>query len=708
MTFKKLEQDLEFDQIKQRVAAYCQTQSAAQHIFKSRMMKDFSTLKAELECVNEFRLSFEQVQIPGFKSDEIAKEVHLLGVGGSTLPAESFMALASLCENVAYVCSFLKKHHEMYPALAQRIAYVVPQNEVRLFVLQILDEHGQVKSSASKLLAEIRSRLGNLRKQSERNFLNELAKYRQAGWLDDTKESFVNGRRVLAVLSEYKRKVKGTLVSSSATGKLSFMEPAENVALNNEITFQEQEERNEILRILKELTERIRVFLPSIQTWQKAIVDFDALQAKARFALETNSRMPILHRKPVLQLKKAYHPLLLIENRKSNCETLPQSIALDKKQRIIVISGPNAGGKSITLKTVGLLCLMNQCGFLIPVEEGSSLGMFKRVLTDIGDNQSIENKLSTYSYRLKTMKYFLDFCDANSLFLIDEFGTGSDPDLGGALAEVFFEELYNSGAFGVITTHYANIKIIADQSPEAVNACMLFNEETYEPLYALSVGQPGSSFTFEVAEKNEIPKDLIHRAKKRVSSGKLRLDDSITRLQSEKHKMEEQVVRMQQAEQKALKQKDDFAFRQSELEEKLLRLQEVQFQNNEFIALGKKFQDLINAYNGKNKKDITARFAKLLQVKKVKSNEPKPEIKLNTIEKEKAKLAEKPALPQKPLKPLKAGDKVVIDQGKETGQIIEIKGNKAIVLFGMMKTSVELNRLMLPPKKKSEKEPSKY
>ena len=339
---------------------------------------------------------------------------------------------------------------------------------------------------------------------------------------------------------------------------------------------------------------------------------------------------------------------------------------------------------------------------LIPAQPHSKVSLFNHILTDIGDNQSIENKLSTYSYRLQNMKHFLDVADYRTLFLIDEFGTGSDPELGGALAEVFFEELYHRDSIGVITTHYANIKILADRLPHAINASMLFNKETLEPLFKLSIGQPGSSFTFEVAEKNNIPKHLIEDAKQRVESGKLKLDESIASLHEEKNKLTSQINDLAGQQRKIAEQGSDFDFRREEYEFKLLRLQQTQQEHNDFINYGKRLKELLDSYNGKNIKKVIAEFVKQLKIEFTKrQTAPKPQKpKLAPIEKQKSKLDLLANKPIKPTKPLEKGDKVVIDQGEEVGIIDEIKGKKAFVIFGSLRTQVDIKRLNIPQKKK--------
>ena len=296
------------------------------------------------------------------------------------------------------------------------------------------------------------------------------------------------------------------------------------------------DEKQEVIKILRDLSTTIRPMVSLLEEYFEFLIHMDSIGAKAKYAQEINAILPKISRTKKIFFKNAYHPVLWRKNRKQNLHTVPQTIELNEQQQIIVISGPNAGGKSITLKTIGLLQIMVQSGILIPVDERSETHIFDIVLTDIGDNQSIENQLSTYSYRLKNMRNFLRRCNENTLFLIDEFGTGSDPELGGALAEIFLEEFYHKKAFGIITTHYSNLKVLAAELENVTNANMQFDERSLEPLYKLFVGQAGSSFTFEVAQKNGIPFSLINKAKKRVDTEKVRLDKTISKLQKERNK----------------------------------------------------------------------------------------------------------------------------------------------------------------------------
>jgi DNA mismatch repair protein MutS2 len=401
-----------------------------------------------------------------------------------------------------------------------------------------------------------------------------------------------------------------------------------------------------------------------------------------------------------------------LNNKEKNEITHPQSIELAHENRIIVISGPNAGGKTISLKTVGLLQLMLQSGILIPVHERSETFLFDRILTDIGDNQSIENHLSTYSYRLKNMNYFLKKCNNKTLFLIDEFGTGSDPDLGGALAEIFLEEFYHREAFGIITTHYSNLKILANELPFAINANMLFDEKTLEPMYKLALGQAGSSFTFEVAQKNGIPFGLINRAKKKIETGKVRFDKTIANLQKERSKMEKTSQNLKVEEVKAREESVKMENINSKIKQKLESYQELYDSNQKLIYIGQKFENIAeNYFNNKNKKELIGEFLKIVEMENskrrkasikevlVKKDKEKAVIKEVEVQVEEIRIAKKEKklkaneVVEKPKLILKLGDRVRMFDGKAVGTIDKIEKNKAVVNYGVFTSTVSLEAL---------------
>ena len=403
----------------------------------------------------------------------------------------------------------------------------------------------------------------------------------------------------------------------------------------------------------------------------------------------------------------------MVSNNKRKEQTFPQNIELLPEKRIIVISGPNAGGKSITLKTVGLLQVMLQSGLLIPVNPQSEVYFFKRILTDIGDNQSIENHLSTYSYRLKKMNQFLKKCNKNTLFLIDEFGTGSDPELGGALAETFLEVFYEREAFGIITTHYTNLKLLAKELPHAINANMQFDSKSLEPLYQLHLGEAGSSYTFEVAQKNGIPYSLINKSKKKIERGKVRFDKTIANLQKERSNLRKTSEALKNEEQKARLEGKQLEEVNARVQEKLESYQELFDANQKLISLGKKFDILSEKYfNNRQKKQLIDELMKLVMVENSKRKKLAPKVKkavkakeikvIKEVEKEvevirerkKEEKAKAKQLPlQKPKVALKIGDRVRMIDGRAIGTIDSIEKNKAIVNYGMFTTNVSLEEL---------------
>jgi DNA mismatch repair protein MutS2 len=551
-----------------------------------------------------------------------------------------------------------------------------------------------------------------VRGKINQSFGMALSHFNSLGYLDDIKETVVDNRRVLAVQAMYRKKVKGSILGNSKTGSIAYIEPETTLKYSRELNVLEFEEREEIMRILRMLSATIRPYTPLISQYQDFLSDMDVIAAKAKYANRINGILPKINTEKRLFFREAFHPILLLNNKLENKPTFPQTIELESNNRIIVISGPNAGGKTISLKTIGLLQLMLQCGMLIPVHERSETFLFDRILTDIGDNQSIENHLSTYSYRLKNMNYFLKKCNDKTLFLIDEFGTGSDPELGGALAEIFLEEFYDREAYGIITTHYTNLKILANELPFASNANMLFDEKSLEPMYKLHLGQPGSSFTFEVAQKNGIPYGLINRAKKKIENTKVRFDKTIATLQKERSKMEKTSVSLKEEETKAREESKKMETINSKIQDKLERYQELYDANQRLIYMGQKIDDIAEKYfNNKDKKTLIGEFLKVVEIenskrKKISAKEKKIKevvvkqviaevnVKVEEIRTEKKEKKIKAKLiPEKPAVVLKVGDRVRMKDGKAIGTIEKIEKNKVSVNYGVFISKTNLESL---------------
>ena len=455
------------------------------------------------------------------------------------------------------------------------------------------------------------------------------------------------------------------------------------------------DERDEIRKILQRLTRYLSNHQDELNSILKTLRIFDELQARMRLAQLLDAQLPRESEDVEIHLEKAYHPLLFLKNKERNMPTIPQTVTLNAEQRMLVISGPNAGGKSITLKTVGLIQLMWECALLVPVAEASKMSRFHAVLTDIGDHQSIENQLSTYSYRLKRMKFFLENANKRTLVLLDEFGTGSDPELGGALAEVFFEELYGKKTFGVITTHFSPIKVKASQLRNAVNGCMLFDTQTLAPTYQLSMGEPGSSFTFEVAKMNGISEDLLNRARKKVDGKKVKMDQLLSDLQRQKTELQVAMKLTAEQHERARKEEEGFKGKLEKLELKLERQQLLSDRNNKYLHLGKKMDMFVGSFVLRSKnKELLEEIKKFIAMEKTNRMESaqkkKAETEIRQRQEKKKKLVQDRTL-------MIQGATVRLERTRQVGEIIDILGETATVAFGNFKTKVELNKLILIP-----------
>ena len=705
-------QDLEFNTVLQTISERCNTEIGKQKALEIIPFKDKEALMNALLQTSEYLSSFSNNNaIPNHGFDNLTNDLKFLAIEDSFLEVSSFRKIATLSETVNVLLLFFKKFHDYYPKLNEKAAQV----EYTKFIIQkideVVDKYGEIKDNASPDLINIRRDMNLVRGKVNQSFGQAMTQYNSLGYLDEIKESFVDNRRVLAVLAMYRRKVKGAILGSSKTGSIAYIEPEATFRYSRELSNLEYEEREEITRILKKLSNDIRPFLVLLKQYQEFLSDIDVIAAKAKYANKINAVLPTITTEKVLYFRDAFHPILFLNNLEKKEKTFPQTIELNPESRIIVISGPNAGGKTISLKTVGLLQLMLQSGILIPVHERSKTFLFDRILTDIGDNQSIENHLSTYSYRLKNMNYFLKKCNAKTLFLIDEFGTGSDPELGGALAEIFLEEFYHREAFGIITTHYSNLKILANELPFASNANMLFDEKSLEPVYKLILGQAGSSFTFEVAQKNGIPYGLINRAKKKIEGGKVRFDKTIATLQKERSKLEKTSLNLKEEESKAREESKKMQTINSKIQDKLERYQELYDANQRLIYMGQKIDDISMKYfNNKDKKVLIGEFLKIVEIENskrkkatVKEKAAKEIIQKIVIEEVKVKVeeirAEKKekklkAIPEeRPKVALKVGDRVRMFDGKAIGTIDKIEKNKAVVNYGVFTSKVNLEQL---------------
>ncbi|WP_046755653.1 endonuclease MutS2 [Kordia jejudonensis] len=713
--------DLEFETVLQQVSEHAVTTYGKQKINNTEPFKDKEILRTHLAYVNEYLASFENENvIPNHGFEGISLEIKLLAIENSFLEIIGFRKISAISSATNLLIKFFKKFKEYYPTLQSRSEQIEFTKVLITEIDNVINRFGEVKDTASPELARIRRGILSIRGKINQSFSSALSRYNQADYLDEIRETVVDNRRVLAVKAMHRRKVKGAIMGNSKTGSIVYIEPEITLRYSRELSNLEYEEKEEVTRILKELTDFVRPFAPLLEEYQHFLSDLDVSYAKAKYADSMNAILPEISENRELFLKDAYHPLLYLTNKERNEKTYPQTIELSQDNRIIVISGPNAGGKSITLKTIGLLQLMLQSGMLVPVHERSKMCLFERILTDIGDGQSIENHLSTYSYRLKQMNYFLKKCNNQTLFLIDEFGTGSDPELGGALAETFLEVFYEREAFGIITTHYSNLKLLANELPHATNANMMFDRKTLQPIYQLALGQAGSSFTFEVAQKNGIPYSLINKAKKKIERGKVRFDATIAKLQKERSAMEKTSKALREEEIKAREENDRLETLNTKMKSKLESYQQLYDHDKRMIHLGNKINEIADRYfDNQKKRPLISEFLRIVETEN--SKRKKQSVKEKKVQKEKQKEAKKEVIQkvavireekkvekkkaakkeaQKPKPILKVGDRVRMHDGKAVGTIDSLEKGKATVNYGLFTTSISVDQLELVQAKK--------
>ena len=721
---KKTLLDLEFSTVLQQVTEFSISEIGKKEILEITPFTTKKKVLNELAYTYEYFCSFEnENRIPNHGFDNIYEQIKRLAIENSFLEPDKFLKIAATTNTIGVHKKFFKKFKLYYPSLYHLNDQVKHLPNISLEITKIINPYSEIKDNASILLKKIRREISGLQGKIGQSFNSALKSAKNAGYLDEIKESIIDNHRVLAVTAMYRKKVIGSLLGSSKSGGIVYIAPQATLAYQRELQNLEYEEKQEVIRILIELSDKIRPSVDIIESYLIYLTHIDVIASKAKYANSINATLPKILDTKKLYFKNAFHPILWKKNNEEGLKIIPQTIELNKSQQIIVISGPNAGGKSITLKTIGLLQIMLQSGLLIPVDEQSQTSIFEHILTDIGDNQSIENQLSTYSYRLGNMRHFLKKCNDETLFLIDEFGTGSDPDLGGALAEIFLEEFYNKKAFGIITTHYSNLKVLANELDNVTNANMQFDEYSLEPLYKLNIGQAGSSFTFEVAQKNKIPFSLINKAKKRVEKGKVRLDKTISKLQRERtafQKKSEGLAKQKIKEQERINKLED---KEDKIQAKLLGFQELYNNNQKMLTFGRKINEFLNKYfQNNNKKELNSSFTKWVESEKVKyvkknplkskSKLQKKQAKINErimndeikkvenevlkkvkqVRKIKKKEAEKIAL-ERLNYVFKVNDKVRLIDGDAIGTIEKIEKKKAFINYGLFTTKASFDKL---------------
>lgn len=701
--------ELEFPELLAEIAPFAYSPKTADNIMELRPI-EIDEAELSLKKTSEFLTSFESSNaIPFDEYEDIEEELKLMLIENYRLENKSFIKIKTITEQIGKLQKFFPQLSEAFPTLLEEVKDLEFRKEIIDKVDKVFNRFGDVKSDASAVLKTLRTEIQHARKAVDENFNRSLATYSE--FLEDIRESIIEDQRVLAVKSGFKKRVNGRVLGISKTGSITFMQPESVVKHYFKLKENQEEEKKEIDKILRKLTAELSEFQPQLSDYQTYIFDLDLIRAKAKFAEKVNGILPKINRHQTLRLKDAFHPLLWIRNKNENKEIFPQTLTLTEHNRIICISGPNAGGKSITLKTVGLLQLMIQSGILVPVHPKSEMFFFEKIMTDIGDNQSIENHLSTYSSRLKKMSGMIREADNKTLLLIDEFGTGSDPELGGALAESFMEYFYDKKSFGIITTHYTNIKLVVENLPAATNAAMLFDERTLEPLYKLEIGQAGSSFTFEVAEKNRIPRFIIKNARKKVEHDIVNLDKTIVKLQQEKFEVEKLKSDLSEKRDSVEDKRDNLQKLNEQLQQKLFNFQKLYEEEHRKLQFGNKIETFIDSYvKGKSRKDVVKDFVKILEqekfrkigtdkdeskrlqvVKRKITQQLKKEDVIEKIAETNEKLEEKRKAERAVW--MKVGQRVRISGSTSVGTIEKISKNKVIVNYGTFKTTIDSGEL---------------
>lgn len=682
---------LEFDKVKSLLSAHCRSEYAIEKANELRIHTKIEFIETELRQSFEYKqLLQNSIYFPNDPVFNLSKELKMLSIPGAVLSGDEFVEIRKLEELMKNAFRwFDDERRNAYNGLAQIIEGSYYEKAIAEMIDDILDENGHVKDNASNELQSIRMNLYRKRNELRRAFDKIIAKLNKQGYLADIEESFLNGRRVLAVYAEQKRTVKGILHGESESRRTSFIEPEETIELNNDIYSLENDEKREVYRLLRELTARLSIYTSLLSAYHSIAGEYDFIRAKAKFALDVNAEFPIVEDKAIVHLENAFHPLLYLYNKKAGKPTLPVSLTLDEKSRILVISGPNAGGKTVTLKTVGLLQMMVQSGLLVPVHPSSQFGVFRQLLIHIGDTQSLEFDLSTYSSHLKNMKHFMEVANGKTLFFIDELGSGSDPNLGGAFAEVILQELVKKHSYGIVTTHYLNLKVMAGKTPGIVNGAMAFDEKNLMPLYKLNIGKPGSSYTFAIAERIGLNKNLIERARNMVDEDHFRLDKLLNRTEQDLHNLEKKEKELHQLMNENEKLKKEMKHtmdrekhnQQVELlrhqnqvsEERLAYLKEMERKLKQMVMDWKKEED-------KNKviKNISALLFNKQEKKAASKMQKQLESKFVELAGE-----------------IKVGEKVKMKKGHQVGEVIEIRGKKAVVKIGMLPIQVDIKDLVL-------------
>lgn len=682
---------LEFDKILELLQKDCFGEVGRVYFDNLMPQTDIFLLNKQLSEVENFKLLIENGEpFPLAVYSDLFDELKLLNIQDAVLPLESLREIYKVLSITKGIFGFFTpERKEIFPHLAAIIDGQFFENQLTDAIESVLDQDGNLRPDASPELLRIHRARNSRLKEIDREFRKLVNQFRQSGWLTDNEESIRNGRRVLSVPAEHKRKIRGIIHDESSTGKTAFIEPEGIIDFNNDLFDLEQEEKREIYRILKALCNDLRAFVPLIRKYQTLLVRFDTLQARGRLAYRMKANKPKLNSGPTIGILEGRHPLLFLKNQDLQKPTIPFNMSLFGSNRILVLSGPNAGGKSIAMKAIGLMQIMLQSGLLIPVDPQSEMGVFDHIFADIGDQQSLEDELSTYSSHLRNMKFFMEHATPDTLLLIDEFGSGTDPKIGGAIAEAFLDAFHEKKVYAVITTHYSNLKVYAFKNKGIVNGAMAFDKESLSPTYNLHVGRPGSSYAFEIAQKTGLSSKIIQYAKHKSGKSTKAVDQLLIDLQQEKKELEERIQSLRDKEKKLDRLVKNYEHMQRELDisRKRLKLEMKEQALQEQNAANKELENLIRELREKSKLEEARKVAEEVKVERKKLVE---EVQTLTHQ-----IYYEPQRSPVPDKPIEAGDFVRMKTGSAIGKVDRIQKKTATVQFGEMVMKVKLQDLHL-------------
>lgn len=671
-----IEEKLGFDQIRAHLIRFCQSERGEQLALKARPTERYDVLSRWLDQAKEMiRLKSNSEDKVTFDFPDIDEFLVRIKVPGSFLDPQDFHELKRGVVSLTSWIRFFQDRGTDYPELLSLSSKIEIDDHLAIHIDKTIDDRGEIKDSASPELADIRSKISKSERAVRSAIQKVLKKAKEDQFTeDDSALTIRDGRLVIPIKAEHKKRIQGFVHDESATGQTVFLEPGEVLDLNNQVQELRYAEKREVIRILISLSDHVRANLSELQKGSGLLEKLDFIHSKAQLAQLIGGVIPEVAKSTSFSLVKAVHPLLYLSHKESGKSVVPLDLTLQYDQRILIISGPNAGGKSVALKTVGLLQYMLQSGLPVSVGEESKMGIFSSIFIDIGDTQSIEDDLSTYSSHLTSMQHFLQNTDKKSLFLIDEFGKGTEPQFGGAIAESVLSELNGKKAFGIVTTHYQNLKKIGDETSGLVNGAMKYDLDALEPLFELEVGKPGSSFAFEIAGKIGLSKHIIESARKKIGSSHVAYDQLLNQLEKEKAKFEKLSKKLVNDQAELTKVRKDYEDLRKMLEEDRKRI----------IKEAKKEANHILENANKDVERV------IREIKESKASKERTNAARKELDRKKTKFKEQPA---KAKQVLKVGDAVKVVGQETSGTIQKLKGKQAEVLFGSMKSIVSIDKL---------------